>query len=164
MEKKLAVIALGSRNSGKSNTWNSLFGSEVRTGKYIRPLYVDGEKYIHVYLVSGSPEEREMYVGDLITAEAPRIVLCSVQYAIEAKDTFEYFYSNGYSLFVHWLNPGYSESFRQPQPDELELVPYILSLDSLLGIRSGQEPVEGRVAEMRNFLRQWAEDEGLLES
>jgi len=61
----LAVTTLGHRNAGKSSTWNTLFRSTVRTGKYERRLYLNKAQFVPVFLVSGSPEERDEYVGDL---------------------------------------------------------------------------------------------------
>lgn len=86
--EKLLVAVLGDRNSGKSHTRNTLFGATVRTGKDERRLYFNSCEYVNVFLVSGSPEERETYVGELITAEKPKIVLCSTQYRDIVKDTF----------------------------------------------------------------------------
>ena len=77
MEDNLVVSVLGNRNSGKSYTWNKLFGREVRTGKKLKRLYFNENEYVLVFLISGSPEERHKYVGDLITAKQPEIVLCS---------------------------------------------------------------------------------------
>ena len=57
--EKLLIAVLGNRNSGKSHTWNTLFGSTVRTGKEERRLYFNDCEYVNVFLVSGSPEERE---------------------------------------------------------------------------------------------------------
>ena len=68
----LAVTTLGHRNSGKSLTWNTLFGATVKTGTLERKLYLNKAQYVNAFLVSGSAEERDAYVGDLITVEKPR--------------------------------------------------------------------------------------------
>ena len=107
--ENLLVSVLGNINSGKSHTWNKLFDLTVRTGKKERRLYFNDCEYVKVFLVSGSPEERETYVGELITAEEPKIILCSTQYRESVKTTFRYFIEKGYFIFVHWLNPGYSD-------------------------------------------------------
>src|SRR5437868_3064583 len=106
---KLAVIVLGNRRSGKSTTWNTLFGRTVRTGSEMRELVLPSGVSIPVFLVSGSPEERDMYVGDIIDRANPRVVLCSLQYIEDARDSFDFFLENGFSLYVQWLNPGYSD-------------------------------------------------------
>src|ERR1051326_8092129 len=68
---KLAVIVLGNRRSGKSTTWNMLFGRTVRTGTDLRQLYLQLDLSLSIFLVSGSPEERRLYVGDIIDDVQP---------------------------------------------------------------------------------------------
>lgn len=159
--EKLLIAVLGNRNSGKSYTWNTLFDSTVRTGKNERRLYFNDCEYVNVFLVSGSPEERETYVGDLITSEEPRIVLCSTQYRDDVKATYSYFVDNGYFLFIHWLNPGHSDldltSF-----DSLGLVSWLLSQQSIIGIRSGKLSATSRVDEMREYIYGWAKPRNLI--
>lgn len=159
--EKLLVSVLGNRDSGKSHTWNTLFGSTVRTGKEERRLYFNDCEYVKVFLVSGSPEERETYVGDLVTVEQPSIVLCSTQYRESVKSTFNYFIENGYFLFVHWLNPGYSD-LDTPYFDNLGLVNWLLSQQSLMGIRSGKLESNPRVGEMKEFIYGWAKVRNLV--
>lgn len=60
MRNNLLVGVLGHRNSGKSRTWNVLFGSTVKTGTLMRHLFLTETEYVEVFLVSGSPEEREI--------------------------------------------------------------------------------------------------------
>jgi len=158
---KLLVSVLGNRDSGKSHTWNTLFGSTVRTGKEERRLYFNDCEYVKVFLVSGSPEERETYVGDLITAKEPNIVLCSTQYREGVKNTFNYFIEKGYVLFVHWLNPGYSD-LDISYFDNLGLTNWLLSQQSLIGIRSGKSNADSRVKEMKNFIYGWAKAQNLI--
>lgn len=59
MAEKLAAVVLGNSNSGKSTTWNTLFQRTVKTGRYQRELHFNRCGYSWVFLVSGSPEERE---------------------------------------------------------------------------------------------------------
>ncbi len=54
MTKRLFVGVLGHRNSGKSTTWNTLFGTTVRTGKYPRTLELYGGECVDVFIISGS--------------------------------------------------------------------------------------------------------------
>ena len=158
---KLLVAVLGNRDSGKSHTWNTLFGSTVRTGKEERLLYFNECEYVKVFLVSGSPEERETYVGELITADEPRIVLCSTQYRDDVKNTYEYFIERGYFIFVHWLNPGYSDHDVQ-YFDSLGLMSWLFSQQSLLGVRSGKIVANPRIEEIRHFIYGWAKVRNLV--
>jgi len=50
--ENLLVSVLGNINSGKSHTWNKLFGLTVRTGKKERRLYFNDCKYVKVFLQS----------------------------------------------------------------------------------------------------------------
>lgn len=161
--ERLLLAVLGNRNSGKSHTWNTLFGRPVRTGRELKRLYLTRLKYVEVFLVSGSPEERKLYVEDIIGEKDPRIVLCSIQYTQAAIRTVNWFDSQGFFLFVHWLNPGYSDSADSaPLNDNLSLMPRILASPSLLGIRDGKGNASSRVEEMRDFLYGWARSRGLL--
>jgi len=159
--EKLLVSVLGNRDSGKSHTWNTLFGAIVKTGKEERHLYFNDCEFVKVFLVSGSPEERKKNVGELITAEEPKIVLCSTQYREGVKSTFKYFIENGYFLFVHWLNPGYSD-LDTPYFDNLGLVSWLLSQQSLIGIRSGKSVADSRVEEIKEYIYGWAKARNLV--
>ena len=157
----LMVSVLGNRNSGKSYTWDTLFGSTVRTGSNERRLYFNDCEYVNVFLVSGSPEEREIFVGDIITAASPKIVLCSIQYTENAQDTLNYFIENDYFLFTHWLNPGYSD-LNLSQFDNLGLMNWILSKKSIVGIRNGKSSAANRVEEIKDYIYGWAKSRGLV--
>lgn len=160
MRKNLVVAVIGNRHSGKSSTWNALFDGIVRTGSNMRKLYLRGKEYVEVFLVSGSPEERGLYVGEIITKDNPRVVLCSMQYRGDVIDTIGYFTERDYFLFMHWLNPGYSDdSYNQ---DSIGLVPRVLAEDSMLGIRNGQVDLSDRVREIRDFIYGWAKMRNLL--
>ncbi|EAY26243.1 hypothetical protein [Microscilla marina] len=158
--QNLLVAVLGHRKSGKSYTWNTLFGRTVKTGTKERRLYFNSTEYTSVYLVSGSSEERQAYVGDLIKVKNPRIVLCSIQYVAHAMKTFNYFVDRGYSMYVHWLNPGWDD--QGGYHDEHQLGPKILSMHSMLGKRSGKVDAEARVGEMRHYIYDWAKGKDLV--
>jgi hypothetical protein len=64
MNDNLCVAVLGHRNSGKSLTWNTLFGRRVSTGRRMRRLFLTPTQYVEVFLVSGSSEERHLYVEE----------------------------------------------------------------------------------------------------
>ncbi|MCK4663518.1 MAG: hypothetical protein KAT68_11675 [Bacteroidales bacterium] len=162
MEKKLLIGTLGVLHSGKTHTWNTLFKRVVKTGKNMRKLFLTDDEYVEVFLVSGSPGERHMYVGDIITAEKPEIILCSLQYTKEVIDTINYFIDNNYFLYIHWLNPGYTEQIEPPLFYTLGVINTLLSNDSLIGVRNAKTDVEGRVQEIRDFIYGWAKSRGLL--
>jgi len=160
MNDRIVVSILGNRNSGKSTTWNRLFDGTVRTGVHIRRLYFNASEFIEVFLVSGSPEERETYVGDIIGQQTPRIILCSIQYRADVTQTIDYFLEHGYSIYTQWLNPGFSDSGRQLDP--LALVPYLLDRGAVFSIRDGTLPPEPRVQELSDFLYGWAHSRNLI--
>ena len=152
---RLMIGVIGHRNSGKTHTWNTLFGRTVRTGGEPRHLTVRPGECVEVFLVSGSPEERHLYVADILGRQHCRIVLCSMQYITGVHQTLDYFLENGFSLNVQWLNPG----FRDPAPytDDLALVESILDTRrSSLSIRDGQLDAAGRVQEIREAIYGWA--------
>lgn len=151
---RLLVAVVGNQNSGKSYTWNTLFGRRVSTGrKYDHKLPLCNGEVVSVFLVSGSPEEREKYVGEIIQGN-PRIVLCSLQYRHDVFESFQYFFDRGFFAFVHWLNPGFHDP--GADSDRLGLVPRLLTENSLIGIRNAQGDATDRVEEMRDFIRGWA--------
>jgi len=157
--QKLFVAVLGNRNSGKSSTWNALFGSVVRTGKYARHLALNGNKCCEVFLISGSPEEREMYAGDILVDQECRIVLCSIQYTTSVNKTLQFVQENGFDLFVQWLNPGYSDSGENF--DRLGLTQWLLANQSTLSMRDGRVANYTRSEEIREFIQGWAEAQKL---
>ena|SRR5581483_1563558 len=150
----LAVTTLGNRNSGKSQTWNTLFGSTVKTGKYERRLYLNRAQYVNVFLVSGSPEEREEYVGEIITVEKPNIVLCSTQYIESVRTTYDFFFANGYDVHVQWLNPGFKDGTRYA--DSLDLVPYLLKKGATLEQSDGRADPKQRAQNLVRVILGWA--------
>jgi hypothetical protein len=150
--ENLAVTILGNRNSGKSTTWNQLFGRTVRTGTELKRLYLRKKEYVEVFLVSGSPEERQTYVGEIIGQKRPRIILCSMQYRSDVIQTIQFFADNRYSIFSHWLNPGYSDENEIIAFDNLGLTNFLLSLNSIIGIRNGQQLLLQRLLRHPLFL------------
>lgn len=160
---RLAVIVLGEAKSGKSTTWNQLFGQSVKTGSKPRMLQVTDHKEVEVFLVSGSPQERKKALEDIIGGHQPTIILCSIQYAggmDGAEATLDYLSSHGYSLYVQWLNPGYKQN---EYPDSLGLTNRILHAEgkTWLSVRDGNEASK-RVEEIRQFIHGWAAAQALL--
>lgn len=155
MTDRLLVSVLGNRNSGKSRTWNALFEGTVKTGTRLRRLYLNKAQWVdEVFLVSGSPEERDTPIEDLMPRDAPRIVLCSMQYRGGVKDTFSYFFRQGYTVYVQWLNPGYSDS--SGYTDGLDLQEWLVGKGALLCRRNGQEDPTQRVSDIRQQILGWA--------
>lgn len=151
MADRLLVAVLGNRNSGKSTTWNRLFDGTVRTGKYSRNLYLNRAQFVEVFVVSGSPEEREIEVESILPEDLPQIVLCSTQYRQDVTETFDYFFSKGYEVFVQWLNPGHADS--QTYADTLSLQDYLLKNGATLQVRNGKFDPAPRVKELRQLNR-----------
>lgn len=152
--ERLFVSVLGNRNSGKSSTWNTLFGTPVRTGKKTRMLSLGGGRCVEVFLISGSPEERQLYAGDILKNQKCRIVLCSVQYAEAGRETFKYAIKNNFIVYTQWLNPGYNdqgECF-----DRQGFVPWLLARGATISIRDGKRDIALRTEELRQFIDGWA--------
>lgn len=162
MTERLVVGVLGNRNSGKTKTWKTLFGHSVRTGKERRRLFLSDSEYVEVFLVSGSPEEREEYVGKIIGKKLPRIVLCSLQYRRDATETIDYFLKHGYSMIVQWLNPGYYDE--GIQPEFLGLISYLLYQEVTVSIRNGKHNPKPRVEDLREIIYGWAWNNNLIRS
>ena len=95
-----------------------------------------------------------MYVGDILTDDDCRIVLCSMQYRHDVQDTLGYFINRGFSLCVQWLNPGFRDL--DTVQDDLELRDEILAAHSTLSVRDGKIDPAPRVREIREFIYSWA--------
>ena len=160
MNDRLIIGVLGNRNSGKSKTWNTLFDKTVITGTHKRKLQLSETEWTSVFLISGSPEERETYVGNIIGNANPQIVLCSMQYREDVTKTIDYFAKHNYDFIIHWLNPGFNDGIKIE--DSIQLIPHILNYNSLVGIRHGKADPRERVNEIKKILRGWANGRGLL--
>ena len=156
MADRLLIAVLGNRHSGKSKTWNTLFGGRVKTGTALRYLYLNKAQWVdNVFLIYGSAEERGLSIEEIMPKElSPSIVLCSVQYREGMKSTFDHFFDHGYDVFVQWLNPGYSDE--ASYADSLNVVGWLLEKGAVLAKRNGQNPVEDRVEEIRQQVLGWA--------
>jgi hypothetical protein len=159
MTERLFVGVLGNRNSGKSTTWNSLFGATVRTGQNSRTLTLYGGECVEVFLVSGSPEERQLYAGDILENQDCRIVLCSIQYTEAVRKTLDYVVAEGFDIFVQWLNPGHNDV--GDNYDRLGLMPWLLGHQAAVSMRSGKHKPTSRTEEIRQFVYGWAKARGL---
>jgi hypothetical protein len=158
--ERLLVSILGNRNSGKTYTWNTLFGKTVKTGKNPRHLELLPGECVETFLVSGSFEERNEYAGDVLDEQDCRIILCSMQYTEEVHKTLAYLVEQNFYLYVQWLNPGRHDGVAGW--DRLGLVNQILSARSVMAIRDGQTDATSRVEEVRQFIYGWARYRDLI--
>ena len=71
MPDRLVISVLGHRHNGKTSTWHALFGATTKTGKHERRLYLNRVQWVKVFLVSGSPEERRVPIGRLVSGKTP---------------------------------------------------------------------------------------------
>lgn len=156
---RLFVGVLGNRNSGKSTTWNTLFGATVRTGKKARSLSLYGGECVDVFLASGSPEERQLYAGEIFDSQDCRIILCSIQYTEAVRKTLDYVSENRFDVFVQWLNPGHSDSGESF--DRLGLLPWLAGHGATVCIRDGRVAPSDRTEELRQFIHGWAKSRNL---
>jgi hypothetical protein len=160
MAHRLFVGVLGHRNSGKSRTWNELFGRTVRRGTQTRYLELRPNECVEVFLISGSFEERKEYAGDILKNQNARIILCSIQYTEEVFDTIDYIVAESFDIFVQWLNPGHSDGIAYF--DRLGIAQQLLSKRSTLALRDGTVTPASRVQEMKQFIYGWAVFNGLI--
>lgn len=141
MDEKLLIAVLGKKNSGKSETWKKLFSdSNIRTAqKSERDLELHSGEFTKVFLINGSPQEREKKVEDIIqVGYDPNI------------------------FYLHWLNPGYNDS--SEYNDFLGLIPEVMKMNSLVGQRDGKCSASGRVEEIRSYIYNWSNKFGLIKS
>ncbi len=156
--ERLFVTVLGNRNSGKSLTWNTLLGRRSELVRILAPSCKRG-RCVEVFLISGSPEERQTYAGDILADQDCRIVLCSVQYAELGRDTYDYAFMNGFSVFSQWLNPGYHDAGENF--DRHGIAPWLVARGATISVRDATRPVHSRAEEIRQFVDGWASARGL---
>lgn len=123
MTQKLAIIALGKPNSGKSNTWYEIFGRVIRSGwKTLKisnnelNLFVKNSSFeetneeinIDIFVRNASFEEYgDEIENSLSLKKLPSIVMCSVQYTEKGIKTIDWFRKHNYYIYIQWINPGY---------------------------------------------------------
>jgi hypothetical protein len=164
-EKNLAVVALGNKNAGKSNTWYKIFNQEnMRTIPRLRQLYFNDNEYVHVFLLNGSMDERKREIDEeLIECD---ILLCSVQYTEKGKKTIEYLHEQGYQLLVYWLNPGCEDN--QQYTDYLSIIQMINSypnstVKQYKAIKDDWD-TKVRSEEIIQYIYDWATKVGIIKS
>ena len=162
MADKLVVAVLGNEKSGKSFTWNKLFGKAVRTGKWERKLKLNNYEWTSVFLVSGSSEERGKYVGDIIGEEKPNIVLCSMQYSKDVRKTIDFFDNSGFEFYVQWLNPGRNDDKKQSEDDQ-NIFRHLIHIGAVSSVADGRSGnFRPRVNAINHYVYGWAKSRGLV--
>jgi len=166
-KQKLVIIALGNKNSGKSNTWYEIFGRVIRTG--MKKLILN-KKDIEIFVRNASFEEMgdeiqdDVFVRNASFEEygdevedvfnlnhKPNIVFCSVQYTEKGIRTINWFKDNGYYLYIQWLNPGYHD--KEEYSDFLEFEKKFGNQGKFTKC-SGKEKVT-RIYAIKQFLYTW---------
>jgi hypothetical protein len=162
MADRLFVSVLGHPRSGKSYTWNTLFGTTVRTGKSSRMLELRPGECVEVFLISGSNEERKQYAGSVLRNQRARIVLCSMQYTETVLRTIQYCENQEFWMYVQWLNPG-RRDLNQQYSDYLGIADRLLyTSQATLCARSGKGNAARRIQEIREFIYGWAKYRNLI--
>ncbi|MEK5175520.1 hypothetical protein NST63_20190 [Heyndrickxia sp. FSL W8-0496] len=164
MTNKLAIIVLGNRNAGKSETWKRLFNQvNIRTSSKKRKLYLNKIEYVDVFLINGSPEERGLEVDEIIKVETD-ILLCSVQYNKHGLKTIKKLYNCGFQIYIQWLNPGFAD--RNEYNDYLYILEELKALKNLeTHKRSGKkEEVINRVSDIHSYIYNMAQKNNLLKT
>ena len=167
-KQKIAVIALGKRDAGKSNTWYEIFGRKIRSG--IKRIPLNGsdltirvkngsfeetddevETYFDLLLINASREESGKEFEDHLDIDnLPFIVFCSVQYVTAGIQTIDWFRDHGYFLYIQWINPGY----RHPLYDDFLGLEERYKSAGIFTRLSGEEKTK-RAAAILNFLQDW---------
>ena len=151
---KLAVIVLGQPDSGKSTTWYKLFGGGP--GRIIQKsrnkhLKLSSGEFIHVILITRSPEEDRNFWDDLKSGAQP-IILCSLQYSHEARRVLNYLIGEEFQLYVQRINPGYGS--RDAEVDHLRIWTLVRSADGMFLEEDGNK-LSARVEKIREFISKW---------
>jgi hypothetical protein len=167
-QQKLAIIALGHRNAGKSNTWYEFFGRTIRSG--VKRFTIDKEEvaalvrnssfeesgikiedYFEAHVRNASFEEYGDDIEDYFDEEnLPDMVFCSVQYVEKGITTINWLKEKGYHLYIQWLNPGFHG---EPYSDYLGFKEKFEPFGTFT-ICSGKEKAS-RVNDIKQFLYRW---------
>ena len=132
----------------------------LRSGRLQNKVGPNGE-YTEVFLINGSPQERGKTVEEIIQVDCePEIVLCSIQFKQDALNTLRYFENNNYFIYIHWLNPGFNDSYEYS--DSESIISEILKTNSVVGKRNGKINADERVLEIHNYIYDWAKRNGIL--
>ncbi len=136
----------------------------VKTKNKVYTFQLNDTKYVKIFLINGSPEELGTPVQKIIAKYDKfqqadiNIVLCSIQYADNMLDegtTLDYFISEGYHIYIHWLNPGINGKIFD---EDCDLVNQIQHKDNaVLEIYEVEKDVfEPRIQPIINYIYDWA--------
>jgi hypothetical protein len=109
---------------------------------------------VEVFVVSGSPQERQKYTASILKNQKARIVLCSMQYVDDVDDTIQHVVNEDFWIHVQWLNPGFNDA--DWYPDYLGYGDRLLFSGATIAVRSGKHRLNSRVRELREFIYGWA--------
>jgi hypothetical protein len=96
---------------------------------------------------------------DILKNQDCRIVLCSIQYSEQVRETLDYVVEEGFDMFVQWLNPGRNDAGENY--DRLGLIPWLLGHGATVSMRDGKVRPDPRTEEIRQFIHGWAKARGL---
>jgi hypothetical protein len=160
MARRLFVGVLGKRKAGKTTTFDTLFGREVRTRGRPEVLPLGGGEYVDVYLVSSSNEERKAYAKVALKRVQHRIILCAIGYEKSVEErTLDWIIDHKFHMYVQWLNPGYN---KPGYLDHLGLQDRLLGAGATFAIRNANVRLRPRVEEIRQFIYGWAKYNKLI--
>jgi hypothetical protein len=115
---------------------------------------------VEVFLISGSNEERHQYAGDVLRDVRTKIVLCSIQYVDDGRETLRYAFDHQFDVVVQWLNPGWNSD--ETYFDGLGFGSQILAAGGTLNMRDGNRSPETRVQEIREHIYGWSRYRDLI--
>lgn len=133
--QKLFVAVIGEQRSGKSVTWEALFGKRVQKGK--KTLVLNEYLQTSVFVFVSSPQEnywtKEKFQTEFNrTNQQSRIILCSLQShptgnminrrVVTKEEVLDTAKDNGYDIFIYWLNPGFRTGLDRHQNIEHEIM------------------------------------------
>jgi hypothetical protein len=158
-----------------SNKFIAKFSSgsrgNIRTKNKVYTFKLTDTKSVKLFLICRSLEERKQkksiqeFIKENNQFEQANIVLCSIQYAdnmLNEGTTLNYFISEGYHIYIHWLNPGING---KKFDEDCDLVQKIEQKDNAdLEIYEVEKDVfEPRIKPIINYIYNWTlEDEGLI--
>ena len=167
MKNRLAVIALGHSDSGKSYTWNSLF--RMPPHQYMRSghhrLELRPRQFVDVLLIVRAPQEYgENAFWNMLKGSNCPIVLLSIRYNppqswnpdYDIETVLDYLNVNNFQLYVQWLNPGKKSPKTTPDKDSRGIGDKVRRSGGEFHVRDGKKNADPRVQEIRDFIYEWA--------
>lgn len=167
--KKLFVVVLGEQNSGKSFTWETLFGRKIQKGKKF--LNLNDDLQAKVYIFVSSPQEnlwtKERFLKEFkIANSVANIILCSLQThltgnmnkrnVVTAREVLEIANRNEYDIFMQWLNPGRRSGIDNQRDVERQIIT-LTEIDSVIGMKKedARNQAEIRAEKLKVIILGW---------